>query len=670
MKMRDNVSEYMMKLLKTVILTALLFVVGQIETVAQEARPARSGIYIDLGKALPRQFSYKISRKVVDSTAWTELSTLRFQKDSAVFFSLLVQAGAKYPTFRMPEQRFYSNIWKLIITANTTDSVTFYGSTPAFKEAMGTAYYDQTARPNVKYEYRIESVANGNMPAAGQSVVQASYPQIPETDYQLATQHIEPFNQNQVLKYYSKGRVQPAGIVLMRQVYMQTEFEPAPAYTGITLKGDSNIYMAVDTVLKQGLVYQYVAIPFDDLGNPGRPSDTVRISNTTFNNTPMVVSVKTTSMEKENAIRLNWKLNKTTNVSTINVYRSESYDGAGYVHIATLSAQDTVYMDHKVHPVKNYYYSLQPVTIYGSGIQSVRFSGMLKANKKALAPKEISAYAENGVLKLSWNRPEYYTRGYYIYRRKSGTDSLAQISNLIVTDSLHVTWADTIQMAQNAQTYAYAVKAVNTSYDISDFSNIVDVSTPVLTKLSTPLNVRARGMEAGVMVFWDNKTENTTGYNVYRRPKNPEPSGEYTLLNVKPLHFSDNYYEDKTITPGQSYEYAVQAISVNTQLSALSAAASAGLNESRILPVGGIQVRLKDGQPALSWDTTDQSTVVEYKVYRLKEGGRELLATIPKNAAGYIDENPKEKSLNSYVVTCAAKNMESEQSTTVSIRLK
>ena len=635
---------------------------------AQEAKPGSSGIYIDLGKTIPRHISYSISRKAADSTIWKEIAGIRFQADSSVFFASLSHSGAKYPTFKMPEQRFFSNIWKMIETADLADSVFYYGNTPAFKEALGTAFYDQTALPNVEYQYKIITKGYSGQQ---EKIIGARFPEAVKTDYQLVTQTITAFNENQVLRYYSNGIHKPAGIALLRQVYMQTDFEPASAHLGIVQQGDSTIYLVTDTVIKPGIVYQYVAIPFDDLGNSGLPSDTIRISNTTFNNTPFVTDVKTTSIEKESAIKLDWKLNKTASVVSVGIYRSESHDGAEYKLVGTVAASDTVFLDKTVHPVKNYFYSLQPVTIYGPGSMSIRFSGMLKANKKAAAPGRLTAITENGKVKLSWKRPEFYTRGYYIFRR-NGADSLKQISDLIVTDSVQVTFYDTIEAAQNNMSYTYAVKAVNTSYNISAFSETANVITPASIKLNTPMNVRTIIRDDRIMIRWQNRQAgNVLAYQVYKRRFNdPDTASSYKLVNTSPLHFSVNYCEDSTVVKGVNYEYAIQAVSAGGQLSALSAAVSAGIVAKRILPAGGLRAGIKDQSVVLAWDITAQTDVTGYKIYRMSGELKTLLATLDKANDFYEDKSPATKNLNTYVITCTSETGESAESMPISIRLK
>jgi fibronectin type 3 domain-containing protein len=652
--------------MRNLLIITSIFLAGiTIRSNAQEAKPAGTGIYIDLGKNIPKRTSYTISRKAADSTVWKEIAGLHFQPDSAVFFAALAQAGTKYPTFQMPERRFFKNIWTMVMAADVTDSIFYYGGTPAFKEALNTAYYDQTASPNVNYEYRIA--------VGGQELktLKSKYPQTVPTDYQLMTQTISPYQGKQVLRYYSNGINKPAGIKLLRRVYMQTNFEPASAYTGLIQKGDSTIYLAVDTVIQPRMVYQYAAIPFDDLGNPGLSSDTVRISNTTFNNTAFVTDVKTASREKESAIQLSWKLDKTPNVKSVNIYRSEDHGGTDYQFLASVSATDTVFFDWKVHPVKNYFYVLQPVTIYGPGAMSIRFSGMLKANKKAIAPGKLMAVVENGRVRLSWKRPEFYTRGYYIYRRTNATDSLKQVSGLIVTDSTTVVYVDSIQLAQNKLSYTYAVKAVNTSYSISGFSEMATVSAPAGIRLNTPVKVRTIVRDGVIMVYWDNKQANVLGYNLYKRKIDAATTAQdFELVNATSFHFSRNYYEDLKAVKGVDYQYAVQAVSVEGQTSALSEPVKAGLSIKRILPVGGLKAYKKQQSIVVAWDLTGQPDVNAYKIYRLNGETKSLLATLDKMVDFYEDKTPGLKDLNTYTITCVSSGSESEQSTPVSIRTK
>jgi hypothetical protein len=76
-------------------------------------------------------------------------------------------------------------------------------------------------------------------------------------------------------------------------------------------------------------------------------------------------------------------LASTKNLRAVEIWRSEDYD-SGYKLIATAAATDSVYYDQSVEPVKGYYYQIKLNGVYDRSFESVRVSGMLKANRQAL----------------------------------------------------------------------------------------------------------------------------------------------------------------------------------------------------------------------------------------------------------------------------------------------
>ena len=631
----------------------------------QSVSSAATGNFIDLGKEIPRSTYFKISRKSPRED-WKELTTLHFEQDSALFLADLNTAARHYEIFSMPDKRLFPRIWDMISRAVTLDSVAFYGYTPAYREALKTAYYDDSALPNIKYEYKITNITVSGQRTLSEKIVSGSFPAIRKPDFFLSTMHIEPFNDKMVLKYFSQNTNMPAGIKVFRSTYMQTKFQPVGSLTGSVRQGDTLVYLSVDTLLEKGKTYQYFAVPFDELGNEGLTSDTVRVANIAHNNAPSFNKINTVSLEKENAIKLSWQLDGTPNMNAIYIYRADSYDSADYKLIGSASPQDTIFFDKKIHPVKNYFYMLVPVTQYGNGYPSARIKGMLKANKKALAPATIDAVQNNGKIHLSWTRPEFYTRGYYVYRG-SELDTLTQITDLILSDSLTVTFDDVLPKGYKGKTLTYGVKAVNTSYDISPLSAIINVVSPSVISVATPINVMAKRLGNNVLIYWNNKVdENILGFNLWRKIVGEE---KFTKMSTEPLISATNSFIDSTANVSTSYEYALQAIG-NNYASDLKVNATINALKFKVLPVYNLNSNEIDGKISISWDKTMQEGITGYRVYRIDNENKILLGDVGKDTTRFEDAKPNKDALNTYAITVVQNEIESALSDYISLRIK
>ena len=651
---------------KPAILLVFLLLSLSLNGFAQKASSAAGGIFIDVGKDIPKKLTYKISRRT-RGAAWVEIKTLHFDQDSSVFHADLRQAASHYPVFTLPEGKIKDNIWKMVAAAATIDSVQYYGYSPAYREALKTAYYDDQAKPDVAYEYQISTYLEKGARAISETIVKGQYPIVTKKDFLLKTMHIEPFSNRMVLRYYSDSRQEPSGVILLRSTYMQTAFEPVAGVTGMVKENDSTLYMAVDSNIREGSVYQYVAIPYDELGNEGLPSDTIRFAHAPYNNSAAVMDFTTTSMENESAIQLKWKLDKTPNVHAVNIYRSETYDNKKYDLIGTANVTDSVFLDRKVHPVKNYFYVLEPVNQFGRSFPSARVVGMLKANKMAMRVTSLNAEALEGKVRLKWTRPEFYTRGYYVYR-SNGTDSLKQVTDLIVTDSLNVSFDDLIPATDRTKVFTYAVKAVNTSYDVSGLSERINVISQNKQMLTTPVNVLAKSIDGKTMIVWNNRSdENYIGFNVYRRKQ--ENGATFEKLNPEEISSAYNYFEDKTILANQSYEYAIEAVGNNGQLSNKSNPVSLNIEEKQLLTVFNLSANTGKSEVLISWNKSNQEGVIAYKVYKINGEQKMLLATVKKDENSFEDKKPDLSELNTYAVTCVSSTTESILSTPVSVRL-
>jgi fibronectin type 3 domain-containing protein len=121
--------------------------------------------------------------------------------------------------------------------------------------------------------------------------------------------------------------------------------------------------------------------------------------------------------------------------------------------------------------------------------------------------------------------------------------------------------------ATAGQTYYYAVQAKDTGGDLSPMSAAVAVTTPVMPAAPTAL-VATATKSTNVTVTWSESSSGLpiTSYKVWRgsSPSNLTNVGTRTTPS----------YSDTTVTTGNTYYYAVQAVDNGGDFSAQSATVS------------------------------------------------------------------------------------------------
>jgi hypothetical protein len=351
---------------------------------------------------------------------------------------------------------------------------------------------------------------------------------------------------------------------------------------------------------------------------------------------------------------------------TIDIYKSDNYD-KGYRRVGSVSPGDTQYVDNDVNPITTYFYYLIINNAYGQSIPSSRITGMLGPVRIATAPYELTAESKNGVVKLKWRKPTADTRGYYVYRSEMNlSDTLTQITDIILTDSLNVEFVDSLKTVRSIS-LAYAVKSVNTSYDISPFSEEVHISPDLKIAIETPLNLRAKYNHGSVLLTWNDVQErdnNILGYNLYRKilKHDGSDSTSFVLINEKAEDNSMNYYDDTTAEEGVKYLYSVESFSVGESRSGLSSPSVIEVPIFRPVSISSLNVaRVKDGV-ILNWHHTMQENIKEYRIYRLTQSkDAVLVATIPSVSESYLDKKAPVGESCFYAITCVnKKNIESK----------
>ncbi|MDJ1485618.1 fibronectin type III domain-containing protein [Cytophagaceae bacterium YF14B1] len=593
-----------------------------------------------------------------------------------------MRVGALNRVYNFRESLNGGYLWQVARRARTMDSLGIYGQNLLVLQALGLVHYDTSARAGIVYQYRVKPVGEQATSKEGRTTA-VSYPQKMRVDYQLRTLRAEPFEQSISLQYLvGRGRPTPAGLAIYRQVYMQTNFEPIGQVAYFRQVKDSVVLSIEDPSVRRQLVYQYVAVPLDMYGNPGIPSDTVRILNLTSNLTPTVYQINATSRIEKNAIELSWQVKNPDKVQVINIYRSQDYDQPTYHFVGSVSASDTTFVDANVKPVEGYWYTLVVNGVYGQAPASPRVHGILKTNPKRipLPPHGLQASAENHQVKLSWHKADAETRGFAVFRGQTPQD-LKQVSpeipytpNLNTTDQTE--FVDHLPVTAQSTQYYYAVRTINTSYNQSPLSAMTNVIINGQTKLKAPMSVKVKYFDKTALVYWANPNESgVTGYNLYRRESNQregnqrESNGSWQKLNAQALPVIQNQWEDKTLQTGKVYEYQVELVTGRESDYVRSAPVRLALEAKKPLQPVGLRVMAQpDNTVQLSWSAMPAGAATQYAVYRQQSGGKpEKLAVLPLSQTHFMDKNSAEGLFFYTVVAVSAEEVESEADNWISV---
>ena len=637
------------------------------------SQPGKNGIFIKLGKELPKGFVYRLDRKEPGKNDWQIIKTFSTPGNLQETRSLMLITASKNPIYGMANDSTINRFWKLLYQSKICDSLYSYASNPLYLEIAGAGFFDMTALPGAGYEYRITKVNNGKTLTEPVITKSVTFPG-KKPEYQLKFSSIQA-NGNAIRLVWSFTKENhPYGIKVFRAVYLQTNLQEIKPEIVFVQEKDSIMAEITDREVVERMTYRYMILPYDIFGNERSPSDDVLVVNVKpFGDALNLTKFTAKSADKENGIRLAWAYKEKKAINRILIYRSDNFD-SGFQRLADIPAQDTSYTDSNVQPVKSYYYFLVFNNVYGQSPPSNKVIGMLKpAHNAVLPPQQVGIKSLPEGNRIIWRRTEAGTKGYYVYRGDGYRAGLVQISPLIETDSMVVWYIDKRENLSPGITYSYAVKAVNTSSSISQLSVIV-YANPVSRELPIPLNLRTMKYGKAVMLVWEDMGKimpQITGYKVYRKLIDNKSKKTSEFEPVCKMDETNNFI-DSLVTPGVLYEYAISSLGIAGSESGLSQSAEYFSESLKPFPPAGLRAIAGRDEVLLHWDSPGTNDIKEYRLYRETVGNKaELIATLKSGTTDFTDKiKDKTKTFYYKVSLINLKGEESDVSDEVGVSLE
>lgn len=628
----------------TCLLTGLLGLLTPVQAQFPTAKAGRYGVFVQMDNLLhgPR---YVLERLEVGtrptSAGWKPVYTTDEPPRSAdVLLARLTLLTRKNPLYSLPSDSLTRLLYQRYVNGATADSLEGYRWYPQYLEAFGLGYLDTAVVQGKRYDYRIRPLtAEGD--GVSRSPVTVT---VPGAQPAVQTHSLRHEATGSVVKItYRLKQFSPdlAGARVLRATYGQTAFADCGASWGFVRgKKDTMLLVVTDNNVRRKMLYQYVVIPVDILGNEGTPSDTLTLANLRdLDALPTIVNVAARSEEASRAIRLSWKLSSTKDLRSVDIWRATRYDGP-YTRYGTVAPADTVFMDTNIEPIEGYYYQVRPNGTYDQLPASVRVAGMLKASRPAVvAPSYLRVSLVRDTLWFTWQRADFDTRGYYLYTATGSGTPLQRYSGLIESRDSVVRFAVAQRNLPLGTGHRWAVAALNTSYNVGPFSNEVFSGMRLPDRVATPLNLAVLRQQKGVLVVWENMKAidpYINGYALYRRE---EAGNERELFRQQSNTLAPNAWTDTTVVTGRQYSYRIKALRFDGKESAFSTSADFYQPLPTVLPVRGVKVLATREGVRLLWDAPLDQGLDKIMVYRYtaKTDRPRLIGTLPGHQTTYID---------------------------------
>ena len=634
----------------------------------------KTGIYVFCGSELPKRFSYLIEKKKPTDIQWKTIAELRAPKSESECRKNLLSLPASIASFTHIRESEVKKLWQQIQSARTLDSLYGFGSDPRFQYVAGCVLLDENIPTKETYQYRIYKLEkNGTKTLLNEERVNYlsnSY------HCQLNPVKFKPGEENIRITYAVSDTIQTAGIKLYRSKYEEGKFSEIPSNVFFTKENNKMVAQVTDAGTVAGITYTYVGVPVDALGNEGTPADTLHIYNVVKpSDIGLIQKFEVTPKEKERGNLLEWKLKTTYGIASVDVYRSQTYEGV-YKKIISLTPNESKYFDDKdLIPSKAFFYYILVNNGYGNSLPSARIPAILQGNKQNLfPPQNITATRNGNIVKITFVKLESDTRGYYIYRASGYFTPLKQLPRMLLSNDSLLTYIDTLPVSNLPKVYSYSVADINNSYQISPMSERVSVQTSG-SNLPAPTSVAAIYRGNNVFVTWKDVSiinPTVTGYKLYRAEADEDGKENGTPYIITETN-GENVFIDSTISEGTRYHYYVQTKGLDTSdVSSLSRNASVFIPNKTLINPGKITAIAAENKIIIKWDQPADPTVKSIKVYRAIANQKAILIKELSNSSKQYEDTHVEVNTMYYyfITTASSKNRESQPTSPVSAKVR
>ncbi|MDR0541522.1 MAG: hypothetical protein LBH19_04840 [Dysgonamonadaceae bacterium] len=389
-------------------------------------------------------------------------------------------------------------------------------------------------------------------------------------------------------------------------------FEPLGApYTPLD---DQNYTLFADSLEENDKPYYYRLRGISIFGERSEPSDTVSgQGKEVLQAVPAIV--RTTILTSGDA-QIEWVFDEASEalIRSFDLTRSDSESGP-YQTVAGKIPPTERSIIYKGLKTTNYF-QIEAVDWDGKRRRSFPVLLMPVDSIPPAAPQQLRAQIDTfGIVRLQWKaNAEPDMLGYKLYRgNRKGEEPIPLNSDPIPG----IQYADTVDLLNlNAYVY-YALKAFDTHYNQSDFSETIEVEKPLKVKPSSPVFIDCEAESGAVVLRWIPSPDDEVAFHtLYRREEN---ATENRSIRVFQRGDTTTRYRDADVEGNRTYIYTMTASSKWQRESDPSPAFRAvSLPAGRMQALKNLQASIdrEKKQIRLTWKPATPGKVKIWKIYR------------------------------------------------------
>ncbi|MEM7548839.1 MAG: hypothetical protein AAF363_04145 [Bacteroidota bacterium] len=511
---------------------------------------------------------------------------------------------------------------------------------PEFAEALGILFYDETAQNNLSYQYQVNRIQEGKETEVGVSelITSSEYtaktaphkieisrkPGANELNWPPNTERYFAFN------IYRKTGGQNDWVKITDQPQAIQEITDENGKRGYPnpLFEDRNVTDSIS--------YEYQVTTIDYFGQESDRSAIIFAEAVDFEAPfpPINLTAKADTFK----VQLSWRVQSSKDLYGFNIYRSLTSNGEWVkLNNAPLNKSSDSFSDDFGRPGGAYYWVASTDEAGNENVARIYVEV-----RDIIAPEPpvgLAAEIDTGLVRLTWNpSSDSDLMGYVIFRGVKKSDG--NISSMILLNDVFLMESIFIdELPKNTSSeFVYAVSAVDTSFNYSMKSAVVEATLPDVTAPVKPIIKKVLSITEGLQIEWiPNVGKDLKGYDLYRS----ENETEFIKLNSELLETSILHFFDSNVLNGVKYGYYLVAKDEAGNRSEPSNTFSKRyLKTSGKQPLNGLSIIFQQENKCteLCWEPVNSPFIKGYIIYRGE--GRSSLKPISslQQETTFIDE--------------------------------
>jgi hypothetical protein len=538
-----------------------------------------------------------------------------------------------------------------------------YADELAFNIGMG--FKDETAVSGNEYTYKVCVAGTTNALGISKPIKVGSYLKMaaPENiKFKRFKKRVDFSWKPDLYRYY--------GVFVYRRTGDETTFKKINQLPRAIQKEQADkyseksvFYQDTNIVYKENYIYKFAAI--DYFGQETEFSPEFSVPAEDFIPPSPAFDFVPTASSVNSYVRLDYKLIDEIDLVGINVYETINPD-TEYKKINTeIVPKSQLSYTHLNASVGSHYYKIATVDLAGNENLSPPVYIDIKDITPPSKPVGLVSESGEGFISLKWTANTEKDLSGYLIQRSLKKESTINTSYVNVNSNPIKETSYTEQLPKNVRNeFVYRIVAIDTNFNRSVPSENTLAKMPDVTPPLQPVIKNVKADTTMAVISWlPNADLDLAGYNLYRRLMGDTLSIKKINFNIIPSSVSN--YTDREVKAGTAYEYFIESIDQNSNVSIKSPAFYAKTFETKLegkILIDVKKVNAKKGTLILEWTAESKEAIKGFVVYR------QTAENLPfKPMSGLITENRANLSIGentggTFYIKCYTENGKTIQS--------